>query len=75
MTDYLNLSGNSGVAGFEIYEGSIVVEFKDGSQYLYDYATTGAENVEQMKNLAVTGSGLNSFINRYVRKRYARKLR
>lgn len=68
---YKNLSGNSGVAAYEIGEDSIKVEFRDGHRYLYTYQSAGKENIEHMKELAITGRGLNTFISRYVRKRYA----
>jgi len=36
----------------------------------------GADSIiEQMKDLAIAGQGLNSFISKVVRKRYASKLR
>jgi hypothetical protein len=74
MIRYSNLSGDSGVFAFEISASAIIVEFMDHSQYLYNYATTGSTNVERMKQLAIDGSGLNSFINRTVRRDYAAKL-
>lgn len=75
MESYKNTNGDSGVAGYEIGPDYIRVKFKDGSVYLYTYASAGSSNIEQMKKLAVSGSGLNSFINKNVRKRYARKER
>ncbi len=75
MDRYENLSRDSGVVAYEIGDTSITVEFRDGSQYLYDSVQPGEEAVEEMKRLAVTGLGLATFINRAVRKNYARKLR
>lgn len=72
---YLNRGGNSSVANYSIEADSITVQFKDGSVYLYNYASSTVAGVEQMKQLAVNGIGLNSYIGRVVRKRYARKLR
>lgn len=74
MSYYKNLNGNSGVRAYEAGGDYIKVQFADGAVYLYNYGATGASNVEQMKRLAATGSGLNSFINTHVRKAYARKL-
>lgn len=74
MTRYKNLGGNSGVASYEIGEGSITVEFKTGAIYLYDNAHTGSANIAEMQRLAVAGQGLNSFIATNVRTNYARKL-
>ena len=73
MESYKNLSGQSGVAAYEIESDSIKVQFKDGHVYLYTYASANSGNVERMKSLAVAGSGLNSFINTSVRKSYASK--
>ena len=75
MDQYKNLSGESGVKGYEIASDSITVEFKDGSAYLYTYASAGREAIETMKQLAKGGTGLNAFINTRVKKNYAKKLR
>lgn len=75
MEYYRNLNGDSGVAGFNLGNDSITVYFKDGAAYLYTYGSAGAGNIEQMKKLALTGSGLNTYINKYVRKLYAAKVR
>lgn len=74
MRYYKNLGGNSGVHAFEIERKSIKVQFRDGSVYLYNYLLPGVSEVESMKNLAIQGKGLNSYINSYVKKRYASKL-
>ena len=75
MESYRNLGGDSGVEAYEIGQDFIKVQFSDGSVYMYTYASAGAGNIEQMKQLAVNGQGLNSFINTTVRYRYARKER
>lgn len=75
MERYANLGGDSGVVGYEIGNDFIRVQFSDGSIYLYTYTSAGADNIEQMKRLARNGQGLNAFINRHVRKAYARKER
>ena len=67
MERYKNLGGNSGVAEYETKEDAITVKFKDGAQYLYNYASAGKDNIEEMKRLAIIGKGLNSYINRYVK--------
>lgn len=73
MESYRNLGGNSNVSAFDISSDSITVRFGDGATYLYNYGSTGSGNIEHMKGLALNGSGLNSFINRNVRKQYAIK--
>lgn len=75
MDSYQNLGGNSGVVAYEIGDDYIDVRFKDGMCYLYNYASTGAANVERMKNLAEQGHGLNSFISRSIKTNFASKRR
>lgn len=75
MERYKNLGGNSGVTAYEIGDDSMKVQFGDGAIYLYDYQSAGRSNIENMKELAIAGKGLNSFISRVVRKGYVSKLR
>jgi hypothetical protein len=75
MERYSNLGGDSNVTQFEIGPGSIVVEFGDGSRYLYDSMRPGAGDVAELQRLARAGQGLNSYIGRFIRKNFARKLR
>lgn len=75
MERYRNLGGNSGVVAYELGDNSITVEFSDGWRYLYTFESAGSHNIEQMRQLAIAGRGLNSFINTNVRKKYASKLR
>lgn len=75
MERYANRSGDSGVLGYEPGQGQITVQFKDGSQYLYNSQSPGAAVVSEMQRLAVAGVGLNSYIRRVVRKNFAQKLR
>ena len=64
---------NSGVAAYEVGPGSITVRFDDGHVYLYTDQSAGAGNILQMQGLARSGRGLNSFIDRVVKHRYASK--
>ncbi len=78
MQTYLNLSGQSNISKYEHGGDYIVVEFKtpakDGSKtYKYSYNSAGQGNVEHMKHLAETGSGLNSFIRTNVPDDYEMK--
>jgi len=75
MKLYANRTGQSGVYAYEIGSDNIHVKFRTGSTYVYDYASAGSSSVEQMKSLAIAGSGLNSFINSYVKHKYAYKYR
>ncbi len=72
---YRNLGGASGIRTYEIEADSIVVGFHDGWVYGYTYLSAGAYNIERMKALAEQGRGLNSFINKRVKHRYAIKRR
>lgn len=75
MIPYKDIDGDSGVNAYEYGIDFIRVEFSTRSVYLYTYNSTGAENIEHMKLLAQRGEGLNSFINKSVRKQYAKKER
>jgi hypothetical protein len=70
---YQNLSGNSGVAAYEIEPQGIRTEFVDGPVYLYTYESAGKENVETMKVLAENGLGLSTYIAQVVKSGYERK--
>jgi hypothetical protein len=75
MDRYANRSGDSGVAGYEIGSNYILIQFTSGAIYEYTYASAGGSNIETMKTYALLGSGLCSFIKRYVNKAYSRKIR
>ncbi len=75
MKTYKNRSGESGVRAYSYDSDSISVQFKDGSIYVYNRVRPGFAVVNRMIELAESGIGLNSFINTYVRKNYARKVR
>ncbi|WP_322105314.1 hypothetical protein [Paraburkholderia sp. J41] len=75
MERYKNLGGDSNIVAYEISEGAIAVQYGDGSIYSYTAASPGARFVSEMQRLAIAGQGLNGYINRMVRKRYAEKLR
>lgn len=75
MERYANRGGDSGVTGYELSQGQITVQFKDGDKYLYNSQNPGAVAVSEMQRLAVAGVGLNSYISRVVRKNFAQKLK
>lgn len=73
MERYLNRSANSGVFAFEIGSDFIKVKFTNNAKiYTYSYRVAGRIHVENMKQLAYDGSGLNSYIKRYVNSLYDR---
>jgi hypothetical protein len=59
---------------YEIGDDSITVQFQDESVYVFNYESAGEENIERMKELAIRGEGLNRYINKHVRQKYAAKL-
>ena len=73
MTPYANLGGDSGVSNYEIGSNFIKVEFNTGAVYVYDDVKPGTSDLDQMKALAISGVGLNSFISRHVRSNFAYK--
>jgi hypothetical protein len=73
MEQYMNLGGDSDVTAYEIGEGWIRVQFRDGWIYTYTNQSAGQEAIEQMKSLAIAGQGLNGYISRSVREAYASK--
>jgi hypothetical protein len=73
MERYLNLSGNSGVSGYEIGDVYIRVKFHTDEVYRYSYARAGRQHVENMKVLAVGGRGLSTYINKHVHDLYDRE--
>lgn len=75
MKRYRNLGGDSGIVAYEGGDDFIKVKFSDDSIYLYNYTKPGPNEVEYMKQLAEQGHGLNSYINRHIKKRYAAKVR
>ncbi len=75
MELYKNLSGNSPVQAFENGESSIIVRYKGGRTYLYTHRASGVSNVERMKEMALNGRGLGTFINQHVRNKYAKRLK
>jgi hypothetical protein len=72
---YRNLSGDSGVVQYQLGEGTILVQFSDGSLYEYTNESAGGNAIAAMHRLAVAGRGLGGFISTTVRKKYSRKIR
>jgi hypothetical protein len=74
MERYANYNRDSGVSNYEIGSNFILVGFTSGRVYEYTYSSAGEHNIEMMKGLAIKGSGLNSFINLNVNKKYSRRI-
>lgn len=75
MQAYEDTAHASGVSAYETGDDFIVVRFKSGEVYVYDYRSAGRVVVEKMKRLALGGRGLSTYLSREVRKNYATKLR
>jgi hypothetical protein len=71
VSRYGNESGDSGVVHYEIGEGWIDITFWNGWTYRYTDASAGATRVRAMQALARAGRGLATYVNKYVRDRYA----
>jgi hypothetical protein len=74
MKRYRNLDGNSGVAAYESGDGFIRIRFVGGEVYEYTDEATGGEHIANMQELAHAGRGLSTYVSRFVRDAYARKL-
>ncbi len=71
MERYRNSGGDSGISSYEIGDDFIIVKFTGTFRtYRYSYRKAGQHHVENMKRLARDGSGLNGYINRYVKNLY-----
>jgi len=71
MRTYKNLSGNSGIAAYEIGKTFIKIKFTGGDVYTYNYKIPGKQVVEIMKSLALKGEGLGDYIMEEVKNNYA----
>ena len=69
MTEYGNGNGNSGITAYQTGANYIDIQFRGGKVYRYSENTVGELYLLTMKVLASGGKGLNSFINKYVRRR------
>ncbi len=71
MERYRNSGGDSGVSSYEIGSDYIIVKFSGTARtYRYSHRKAGQNHVENLKRLAQNGSGLNSYINQFVKFEY-----
>ncbi len=75
MHPYHSSADPSGVRRFALGDNFILVEFTNGSLYRYDATEPGPAIVEHMKQLALAGQGLSTFISQHVREHYAARVR
>lgn len=75
MISYKNLNGNSNVKCYNISENYIDIEFYNTPLvYRYSNGVPGRQVLNELKRLAIQGYGLNSYINRYVKKNYEKRI-
>ena len=63
MEQYANISGKSGVAEYEIGDNYVIVVFTNGNTKSYSTEDYSRDEIEEMKTLAQSGQGLNTFLN------------
>lgn len=73
MTVYKDIEGKSPILAYEIGTDYIDIIYKSGISYRYDYNTPGKSEVENMRNKARLGHGLQNYIEHRVNFRYAQK--
>ena len=71
MKAYRNESGKSGITAYDYTDTHIDIQFRGGKVYRYKRQTLGELKFWNMVAAAVMGNGLNSFINRSVRRKSA----
>ena len=74
MHEYGDGNHDSGVIAYLFVKNGIILKFKSKEEYyLYNYKKPGAPHLENMKRLAMAGSGLSTYVNQNVREDYYKK--
>jgi hypothetical protein len=73
MQRYADHSGRSGIIAFEVGEDYLDVRFTSGDVYHYTSRRPGERDLAHMKELALRGEGLSTFISRHIGVRYDSK--
>lgn len=71
MENYKNVDGNSNIVSYLIGAEFIEVNFTGGSTFVYSYLSAGKYHIDNMKELATAGKGLNTYIKKSVMSMYA----
>lgn len=77
MRSYFSVSPSgkhTGVVGYDYGEDWVTVYFSSGAEYTYTTESCGAYQLAEIKRLADSQHGLNSFLNHF-KPGYARKKR
>ena len=72
---YKNVGGKSTVLKYELEKDAVNIKFADRSQYRYTNQSAGPENIKKMKELALAGKGLGTFVEKNLKDRFERKIR
>jgi len=72
---YKNAGGKSPVARYELAKDGITVVFTDHSIYRYTNQSADPANIAKMKELAIAGKGLGTYIETHVKDRFVKKIR
>jgi len=75
MHAYKNVGGKSKVARYHIAKDSMTIRFTDHSEYIYTNQSAGPETIKKMKEMALAGKGLGTFIESNLKERFSRKVR
>lgn len=75
MLPYKNLGGKSKVARYHMAKDAMTIRFVDHSEYIYTNQSAGPETIKKMKELALAGKGLGTFIEASLKDRFSRKVR
>lgn len=75
MQPYSGQIRRGGVVAFEIGPDWIDVQFGSGWIYHFSYERPGQLRVERMKELALSGKGLSTFISKHVKNRFQSRRR
>ncbi len=75
MRIYTDLNGDSGISAYDYGDEWIRIQFKHGGTYEYRLAGIGSSHLNNLKRLADSGDGLNTYLNQNqdVRKGYSSK--
>lgn len=73
MEKYLNRSVNSPISHYQINTDNITVWFKGNPKaYTYPEYKTGSSRLAQLKDKAISGSGLSAYITKNVKDKFIR---
>ena len=64
----------TGVRAFALLPDAIALQFSDGRVYLYTQDVPGERHVRAMRERAVAGRGLSTYVSQHVQQRYAGRL-